>query len=377
MEQKCIEQLLSDFWVIRFENESLYFAIKEREKKLKNYFYEYFRFKLIVHPNFIRLEKIPAKPRPWMGIVDFKDGEDYSFLCYMLAFLDKKGTEYQFVLEELCEYITLNDNEIEWAEGKGYTNRLRLIRVLKYAMSIGIINIIDRDLENFRGDASYGVLFQTTVLLRYFMLPNNYDFNKINGLEDLEEQRFKEEENLLQIKIRNNLLRRLILEPVVHSDDLSEEEKEYLRTYSRYLHNHFSLFEDYRLEIYKNSLFVTQEQAKANKVFPNRTNVSILTIQLATIIREEIENGLLNPNKNGGITLTKEDFEMYVEEMKHRFQDGWSSKKRKEPVEDIVNELVEFLVEWDFAKINEEGHVVLTEVVGRVTGEYKKVGGNE
>lgn len=68
----------------------------------------------------------------------------------ILMFLEEKEAEEQFVLSELTEYIQgqYREEQIDWTV---YQYRRHLIKVIKYCVNCGILNLNDGSEENLRG----------------------------------------------------------------------------------------------------------------------------------------------------------------------------------------------------------------------------------
>ena len=94
------------------------------------------------------MEKVPVKPEEFMGIQEFSSKEEYAFLCILLMFLEDKDAQEQFILSQLTEYIVANTpgEVVDWTM---YTHRRRLIKVLRYAVTEGILRITDGNVEAF------------------------------------------------------------------------------------------------------------------------------------------------------------------------------------------------------------------------------------
>ena len=73
------------------------------------------------------------------------------FFLYDLMFLEEKEAEEQFVLSELTEYIQgqYREEQIDWTV---YQYRRHLIKVIKYCVNCGILNLNDGSEENFARD---------------------------------------------------------------------------------------------------------------------------------------------------------------------------------------------------------------------------------
>lgn len=131
--QRCIRLLVERFWITREANVEEYYLIKDNEAEIKAFFRDTFRYRLIITHELVKLEKVPVKMYNWMGNKDvngqttFKRRRDFVFLFCILAFIEGKGRDDQFSLQNLCEAIQAyypqpEDGEhvtIIWKEGSG------------------------------------------------------------------------------------------------------------------------------------------------------------------------------------------------------------------------------------------------------------------
>lgn len=83
-------------------------------------------------------------------------------------FLEDKEAEEQFVLSELTEYVQsqYQEEQIDWTV---YRYRRHMIKVMKYCVVIGILNVDDGSEEGFAKDDTSEVLYENTGASRYFM----------------------------------------------------------------------------------------------------------------------------------------------------------------------------------------------------------------
>ena len=141
---------------------------------------------LIDNSILIKLEKIPEIPESFMGIQDFASKEEYAYLCILLMFLEDRDAQEQFILSQLTEYITacLPGDLSDWTL---YTNRRKLIRVLRYAADQGIIGITDGRDDTFMENEAGEVLYENTGASRYFMKNFSRDIMEYAGPEDFRE----------------------------------------------------------------------------------------------------------------------------------------------------------------------------------------------
>ena len=173
------EILLSKRWVLKREDRDLYYQVKDDIKELRKIFQDKLGYSLHVNQQMIRLDKVPGKAEPWMGITDFKKIEEYQIFCLLLVYLEDKEDEEQFILSDLTEYIQLQlgQSETYWLN---FTHRRMFVNVLKYCLKQQLIMQDDGNAEAFMQNQETEVLFENTGLSRYFMrnfMVDIFDFN--------------------------------------------------------------------------------------------------------------------------------------------------------------------------------------------------------
>lgn len=157
----ALETLLGRRWILKSRDKELYYQMKDEIGAVKKFLTEKMGYQVIVNPYLVKVEKMPAKPERWMGISDFSEPIEYAFFCLILMFLEDKEAEEQFVLSELTEYVQAQygEEQIDWTV---YRYRRHLIKVMKYCVAAGILNVDDGSEEGFAKDYSGEVLYENT-----------------------------------------------------------------------------------------------------------------------------------------------------------------------------------------------------------------------
>ena len=79
--------LLDRFWVTRTANRELFFRLKRALPDCRRMVNELLGWNLVANERVIKLEKVPPRALPWMGIQSFQEPLDYCLLCAVLLFL--------------------------------------------------------------------------------------------------------------------------------------------------------------------------------------------------------------------------------------------------------------------------------------------------
>lgn len=374
--QNCISKLLESFWILREIDEKLFYQIVEHESELKRYFRETFRYRLVLTHDLAKLEKIPVVARKWMGekvnngTPVFKTPRDYQFFFLILAFLEGRKDDQQFSLKNICEYLELLSEEpLTWKDGGGYQNRLSLVRVMKYAVKMNLIQIVDEDLEAFSSDHAHDVLMQRTSYMTYFARIFQENVSEWQSLDDfLAYLEFENGEDNIERKHR--FYRRLILEPVVYHDEITAEENEYVKNYYQYIENHLYNYYEYSYERYqKTSMLMKTERSVGEQLYPSDNMVTKIIMLFAAYLFDRRMTYPLNVNAQ--IELSDVDFKQILSELKDNYKQFWTKKMKQAAPTEIQSELVEEMKKWNFIEESENGEWFVKEGIFRFLGDYR------
>lgn len=224
----ALEILLGRRWILKSRERELYYRMKEEAPKIKKFLMEKLGYHIVVNPYLIKVEKMPAKPENWMGILEFTDKIEYVFFCMVLMFLEEKEAMEQFVLSELTEYIQgqYQEEQIDWTV---YQYRRHLIKVLKYCVNVGILDVDDGSEESFAKDGSNEVLYENTGASRYFMRNFTQDIMGYTKPEDFEKEEWIDVNEDRGIVRRQRVYRQLLMTMGMYKNEQNEEDFAYIR----------------------------------------------------------------------------------------------------------------------------------------------------
>ena len=154
--------LLDRFWVTKAEDKELYYTLKRTQPEYKRFLNEQLGWNLIVNESVIKLEKVPPKAMPWMGIQEFSDNMDYCLLCALLLYLSDLDDEEQFLLSSLTEAVETFSKDFISVDWTRFTHRKSMVRVLRYAQNVGLILVYDGSSESFSNNPEQEVLYENT-----------------------------------------------------------------------------------------------------------------------------------------------------------------------------------------------------------------------
>ncbi|MFX3625118.1 MAG: TIGR02678 family protein [Ectobacillus sp.] len=368
-DEKAKEALLAlfeNFWILREDEPQLHQKVREREKVVSRYVSEKFGYRLIVHRHFAKLEKIPAEPEAWMGIQDFKERLDYALFCCLLAFLESKSVDEQFLLSEVCEEIEgmyPGEEPVDWVN---YEHRKSLIRVLQKAQALRILKIVDGEVEGFASQSSHEVLYEVPVVARYFMRSYPKDFFRYHTIAEILEEEWKSAPDDLR---RHRIYRQLFLSPVIYRREKDDPDFYYLRNFRNRLRADVEEHTDFQYELYKNMAMLTLPERKSMyTLFPDQKGISDLMLQFSSVLRRNIER--FAPNEFGHIRLSKNEFEELLAECQREFAGGWSKAHRDMALPQLYKEMLEALIDWKMAYVEDTGMIYIYPLAGRSVGRY-------
>ena len=369
-----IELLLSKRWILKSEDRERYYKIKDQMKELRHLFQEKAGFSLVSNPQFIRLDKIPGKSEPWMGITSFRHIQEYQILCYILVFLEDKEIEEQFILSHMTEFvqIQLNVSEDYWLK---YQHRKMLVNVLKFCLQEKLIIQNDGNSDGFIHNQQAEVLFENTGLSRYFMRNFTTDVFEWNKPMDVMQNEWTANEHIDRGVIRTQrVYRRLLLSCGIYKEDEEKNDDfSYIRRYRKSIENDLQNFFPCDLQVYHSSAYLKLDNdVRVGETFPRNNALDELVVICCTQLRKGIKNSDYCIN----------DEEIYVESketVKKRFKlviakqyPFLPATYRQKKEEQLVNEVYQRFIELGFMK-QEKDQVYFYPVIAKICGKFEGV----
>lgn len=367
--------LLENYWIIRDKNPELYQLIRRREQALRNYFADKCGFQLIVNRQFIKLEKIPAKPASWMGFSALQQPRDYALLCCLLAFLEEKGIDEQFLLSDLCEGLLAiypqdehtGEPKVSW---ESYECRKSLVRVLTLACEYQIVTKVDGDIAGFTNSADSEALFEVTLMSRYFLRSYPKDLCQYHSLEELLAAEHADDNELTGRVRKHRVYRELYLTPGYERCDAKEDDFLYLRNMRNRLREDIEEHSLFKFELYKDVAMLTVPGDRRFQLtaFPDRSGIAGVMLHFAATVRDYRSMAATGGQE---LTFTPVEFDRLVEKCRKTTGAGWTKEYRDMSLSRLAKELLTALTDWKMARINTElGLIVLSPLLGRTIGSY-------
>ena len=335
----ALEILLGRRWILKSRDRELYYRMKDEAPAIKKFLTEKLGYQMIVNPYLIKIEKMPAKPENWMGILEFNDKIEYVFFCMILMFLEEKEAMEQFVLSELTEYIQgqYQEEQIDWTI---YSYRRHLVKVMKYCVKVGILEIDDGSEDNFMKSDEGEVLYQNTGASRYFMKNFSRDISDYQKQEDFLKEEWigmNEDRGIIR---RQRVYRSLLMSPGIYLNDDTEEDFAYVRHYRGMIQEELNRFFDCELQVHKTSAFLVMgEDSNLGKSFPEENTLSDIVLLWCGLFRQKINDGDIEVPIGEDIVISTQQFVAISEECKRRYGNGWIKTYREMTMGEFCNKL--------------------------------------
>ena len=361
--------LLENYLILKERDKELYYDVKDNIDKYKSFIYDNLAYDIIIKDDFIKLEKIPGIPEEWMGINEFTEIKEYIFFILLITFLEDKNKEEQFILSSITEYIEHNypDEKIEWTIFK---NRKSLIKVMKFAIDIGIIKKNDGSEEEFSKSETGDVLYESTGLSRYIVRRFSKNIEDSESYEDLLSDEFSGISKDLGTVRKNRVFRRLLLSPVVYNDENDNGDYDYIKSKRSFIRNTFEENLGWDIHIHKNGALAALENSNEVKdIFPNKKGESAVVLFINKEIRRNINSGNFKKEDNDTVVMSNLEFDGFIIEVRKTHGHGFTKTLRDVSDQVFINLIRNFMK--DFSMIREEkDFTILMPIIGKVLGEY-------
>lgn len=367
---RALEILLGRRWILKSRDRELYYQMKDELGSLKKFLTEKLGYQIVVNPYLIKVEKMPARPQNWMGILEFTKKIEYIFFCLVLMFLEEKEVQEQFVLSQLTEYVQsqYREEQIDWTV---YQYRRHLIKVLKYCVNTGILNINDGNEENFARDGGE-VLYENTGASRYFMKNFTQDIMGYTSPQDFEKEEWIDVNEDRGIVRRQRVYRELLMTMGMQRNEETEEDFNYLRNMRNFIQGELSELLDCELHVHRNSAFlILGEECRMGRCFPEEHTLSDAVLLINGLILERIYAGKIAVGAEEDIRIPAESFMEILEECKDRYGKGFNKTYREMTTKDFCEAAKNYMTELGFVS-EAQGEIQISAAVGKIVGHYPK-----
>jgi len=362
--------LLDRFWITKADNKELYYSLKRTQPEYKKFLNEQLGWNLIVNESVIKLEKVPPKAMPWMGIQEFSDKMDYCLLCALLLYLSDLDDEEQFLLSSLTEAVETFTKDIIPVDWTRLPHRKSMVRVLRYAQAIGLILVYDGSSESFGSNQEQEVLYENTGLSRHFPVHFGRDILHCNSVSDFEAFAWEGEDADRGQKRVNRCYQQLTLMPAMYWSDDRRADYEYLKNQRQWVSKYLDNAIGGELHIHKNgAFFVATEDGRFGMLHPRDTALSDAVLMLCAQLRQKINDGVYPVKDDDTVWLRRMDFRKEALRCKAKWSNAWGKGLREEPDDSFVEKITNYMSDWMLLQ-PVDGAILLYPAVGKFIGCY-------
>lgn len=364
-----LEILLNRRWVLKTRDKELYYQLRDELGSVKKFLTEKLGYQVVVNPYLVKVEKLPAQARPWMGIREFHDRIQYVFLCLILSFLEDKEAQEQFVLSELTEYIQAGYREehIDWTS---YTYRRHLIRVVKFCVSCGMLEVDDGSEDSFMRDADGEVLYENTGASRYFMRNFTRNIMEYVRPEDFARDEWIDVDMDRGLARRQRIYRRLLMEPGMYRDGENDEDFAYIRNMRNRVAEELEELFDCDLQVHRSGAFLLiGEGGGLGRCFPEEKTMSDIVLLCLGMLREQVDSGQLELPADECLRLPEAEFRQMIETCKARYGSGFIKTYREMTTDAFYQEVADYMESFGLIECAAR-QVILWPAAGKIAGQY-------
>ena len=362
--------LLDRFWVTRAENKELYFSVKRALPCYRRLINEQLGWNLIVNESVVKLEKVPPKAMPWMGIQEFQESLDYCLLCGTLLFLSDLDDGEQFLLSSLTEALEALLAELQPMDWTRFSHRKSLVRVLRYAQQTGLLLVYDGVSEAFGNDQTQEVLYENTGLSRHFPVHFGRDIMHCNSIEDFEAFAWEGEDAERGRQRTQRVYRQLTLAPALYWSEQDHSDYDYVKNQRAWLNRYLGEAMGGELHVHKNgAFFVLDAEHRFGAVHPRDSALSDAALLLCAQLRDQITAGIYPRGADDTVFLTRREFQREMMQCHTQYAAGRGRRLRELSLDKLAQELISYLSGWMILEPQAEGFL-LYPAVGKWIGHY-------
>ena len=366
--------LLDRFWVTRREERELYFNLKRALPDYRRLVNELLGWNLVVNESVVKLEKVPPRAMPWMGIQSFQEPLDYCLLCALLLFLADLDDGAPFLLSSLTQAVETFLNEVQPVDWTRFPHRKSLVRVLQYAQEVGLVLVYDGNSALFSSDQTQEVLYENTGLSRHFPVHFGRDIMDCRSIEDFEALSWESDDTQQR---RRRVYRQLALTPGLYCSDQTQNDYDYIKNQRRTVGGNLDQFLNGELQLYKNgAFFLMSEGKRCGALYPGTRALSDAALLLCAQLRDQVIQGVYPRRADDTILLTRREFRYEIQSCRDRYGNGWGSQLRACSLEHICQDLTAYMTGWMLLDELDED-ILLHPAVGKLVGRYPAAYQNE
>ena len=374
--EKEMKALLYNFWILKDENKDLYYQIKSKQNKIKEFISKNLGSNLIIHDRFIKLEKIPTVNKACGGLFIFNTVLEYVILTILLLFLEDKTRGDYFILSDLIDYvkntsITLNLNHVpDWNK---VHDRRCLFNVISFLENLSIIKVKDTSKVSFVESIDAEVLYESMGISNYLMRMFDNDICDFKCPDDFIKSEFSVQNEDKGDARRYKVFRNILYIPAVSSRDISVMELDYIKKNRNYIRSEIDKYLNMNVEITHNLVILYDEDSTLIKDnFPNSKKLSDIVLMVNDRLLKEIKdnNILLDDYELGSVKESY--FEDIVNDVVMSKAPYIGKTLLRESSKKIYDMVLQYMEKYNFVEKN-GNEIIIYPTVSRMVGKTKDV----
>lgn len=365
------EALLENFWIIKEQDKDLYQQVKDALPVLKPVIENKLGYRLVVTPYLIKMEKVPGRAEEWMGIPGFDQPLEYALFCLLLIFLEDYGAQEQFILSQVTEFLQSTFPGAEKVDWTLYRHRLSLVKVLNFAVEMGLIKVDYGENNAFASEPETEVLYESTGLSRYFARNFPQNILSCQSWRDLErEEGFDLDPDRGALR-RHRVYRRLLLSPAIIPAGSDDPDFLYLKNFRAMFERDLQELLGGALHIHKSAaLLILDAEKNFKDTLPDQKVISGIAIQVCTELRKLVEAGELTPGIDDTVLIARDRLEKVIDTCRELYSAGWSKEFRELRADRLYQELITYMSSFSLLEtVNKQENRILPPA-GKISGAY-------
>lgn len=333
--------------------------VRRHAPSLRTVFARLLGYPLIVESSFARLVKTPlSRTSPLRAVHDgggAKFGpQTYALFCLAAAALLAPGAGEQILISSFIDQIRADAAEADVSMDDTWAERRRLVAAIHLLVDWGVLTETDGTVAGWNERREEALLTIHRPLLPHLLAR---PLGAVTALEEVAHFAAREED-----EPRRSLRRKLVEDPLVSRDELSEAERDVLsreRTeLTRQLDEHFGLMLEVRAE---GALAYDLEGTLSDIAFPGPGTLrqaALLVIDALTAHAEEEERlASCPPAGQAGLLFGWTVVDTCVRELAERHASAWSAAYVRDP-DSLRTDVTDLLQSLSLASVQEAGLVL-------------------
>lgn len=367
---EAAKALIENCWIDKKTDKELYMKVRRELPKCQKFFREQLGWTVINNEQILKVEKIPAHAESYMGITDFTESRDYCLFCAVLAFLEDKEEQEQFLLSELVDMLELQLKGVIDVDWTSFTHRKSLVRVLQFCEHLRLLEAYEGSSDNVSNSIGQEILYENTGLSRYMAVNFAYSIDNFQSWEDFEKQQNEESEADRGHYRINRVYRQMAAAPALYWSQSDDPDSIYLKNQRQWIQKNFSEYLGGQLHIHKNAAFlVMDEEESFGEKHPREAMLPELVLLFCGRIREKADEGVWIKRQDECVIASKKEFQEGLYDCRGRYSPAWSKEYREMEDDKLSTAVISYMKSW--MMIDEsDGEIVIYPAVGKMIGNY-------